>query len=174
MFSTFSREIPAVRISITATATASIAAKGISCGGFLLKTVGAPPDGTVQGSAMLSAFTRSARARSERSAPAPAAMEPAADPLHRVPVRFYSEAARLHDADLNAGYDAGARGQECPATASRSWWHGWRNGMMDSHRLPRDEAALCLRQQASKAYVFANMHGWINDPDRDENWRRKC
>lgn len=105
---------------------------------------------------------------------APAATEPAVDPLRRVPVRFYSEVVKLNDAELNAGYDAGHIGRWCPPTASRSWWHGWRNGRFDAGIAERDEAALCLNDQASKAYPFWNLEQWANDGERDENYRRKC
>ena len=41
-----------------------------------------------------------------------------------------------------AGYLAGLHGAPEPGSdKSKSYWHGWRNGMMDTGRLPHDEAA---------------------------------
>lgn len=61
----------------------------------------------------------------------------------------------LDDADCVAGYMAGLDGAPEPGSdKSKSYWHGWRNGMMDKGQLPIDEAArnlaheVVLRQRA--------------------------
>lgn len=48
----------------------------------------------------------------------------------------------LDEDDCMAGYLAGLDGLPEPGSdKSKSYWHGWRNGMMDTGRLPHDEAA---------------------------------
>ena len=47
---------------------------------------------------------------------------------------------RLDDTECVAGYLAGCEGKTCPASATYSFVHGWRNGMCDSGRRPIDEA----------------------------------
>ena len=114
---------------------------------------------------MLSTFTRIALA--------PAATEPAVDPLRRVPVRFYSEVIHLDEKELSAGYDAGYAGRGCPPQASRAYWHGWRNGRIEADVMPLDEAAKCLRDQASKIEPFRDFPAWAYNGEREENYRRK-
>lgn len=53
----------------------------------------------------------------------------------------FSEVEHFKD-DCVAGYRAGLDGTPEPGSdKSKSYWHGWRNGMMDKGRLPIDEAA---------------------------------
>ena len=58
------------------------------------------------------------------------------------PLSTAAELELLDDDDCVAGYRAGRRGAPEPGSdRSKSYWHGWRNGMMDTGRLPIDAAA---------------------------------
>jgi len=58
------------------------------------------------------------------------------------PLSTISELAVLDGDDCVAGYCAGLDGAPEPGSdRSKSYWHGWRNGMMDSGRMPHDEAS---------------------------------
>lgn len=61
------------------------------------------------------------------------------------PLTSAAELALIDDGDCVAGYHAGLDGEPEPGSdRSKSFWHGWRNGMIDSHRMPIDAAALAL------------------------------
>ena len=52
-----------------------------------------------------------------------------------------------------AGYLAGLHGEPEPGSdKSKSYWHGWRNGMMDTGRLPHDEAARNLAAEVVRRH----------------------
>ena len=54
----------------------------------------------------------------------------------------------LDDSDCVAGYMAGLDGAPEPGSdKSKSYWHGWRNGIMDKGRLPIDESARNLAHE---------------------------
>jgi hypothetical protein len=58
------------------------------------------------------------------------------------PLSSVAELAVLNDDECVAGYMASLAGDPEPGSdKSKSYWHGWRNGMMDKGRLPIDEAA---------------------------------
>lgn len=58
----------------------------------------------------------------------------------------------LDDADIAAGYSAGLEGAPPPASdRSKGYWHGWRNGLVDSGRRPADAAQLALHQDIERA-----------------------
>jgi hypothetical protein len=44
----------------------------------------------------------------------------------------------LDNAEIQEGYRDGRDGLPCGDNRSRSYWHGWRNGMMDSKRMESD------------------------------------
>jgi len=61
------------------------------------------------------------------------------------PLSSAAELEVLNDDECVAGYMAGLEG--CPepgSDKSKSYWHGWRNGMMDKGRLPMDAPATKL------------------------------
>ena len=63
------------------------------------------------------------------------------------PLTSAAELAVIDDDDFVAGYRAGLDGEPTPGSdRSKSFWHGWRNGMFDSMRMPLDAAALALVQ----------------------------
>ena len=58
------------------------------------------------------------------------------------PVCTAKELESIDDAECVAGYLAGLADEPEPRNdKSRSYWHGWRNGMMDKGRLAIDEPA---------------------------------
>lgn len=58
------------------------------------------------------------------------------------PISSVHDLAHIDDEECVAGYIAGLNGDPEPGSdKSKSFWHGWRNGMMDTNRLPIDEAA---------------------------------
>jgi len=64
------------------------------------------------------------------------------------PVRTIAEFKRLDDGEVLAGYFDGFSGEPVDAAlCSRSYWHGWKNGMVESERwLPDDD--YCAMQEA--------------------------
>lgn len=61
------------------------------------------------------------------------------------PLSSIAELPALDSDDCLAGYRAGLGDAPEPGSdKSRSYWHGWRNGMMDKGRMPHDEAACNL------------------------------
>lgn len=73
----------------------------------------------------------------------------------RIPVTKASELDALDDRDVKAGYDAGRNGREEPGVGfNRDFWHGWRNGMMDSHRMKPDAASQALAHDVIES-------GWL-------------
>lgn len=58
----------------------------------------------------------------------------------RKPVATMAELETLDERDILSGYEAGRKGNrtEIGLEFNRSYWHGWRNGMMDSYRMKGD------------------------------------
>lgn len=64
------------------------------------------------------------------------------------PIRTKAELDALDDDECIAGYRSGLRGEPEPGSdKSKSHWHGWRNGMMDSKRMPHDADARALARE---------------------------
>ena len=58
------------------------------------------------------------------------------------PLASVVELEFLNEDECVDGYLSGLRDDPEPGSdKSKSFWHGWRNGMMDKGRLPRDAAA---------------------------------
>jgi ribosome modulation factor len=56
------------------------------------------------------------------------------------PLSTQAEYAALDDEECVAGYHAGLCGDSEPGSdKSKSYWHGWRNGMIDSGRIEYDD-----------------------------------
>ena len=61
------------------------------------------------------------------------------------PVRTVEDFRTLDDGEVLEGYLGGFDGEAAPGNSrSRSYWHGWRNGMVDSARCSPDQAYLAL------------------------------
>ena len=78
---------------------------------------------------------------------------------NRIPVSRLDELASLDDGEILEGYSDGFKGEPCGDNRSRSYWHGWRNGMVDSGRAKTDAAAMEL------------VHEYVNRPDKRPSWR---
>ncbi len=71
------------------------------------------------------------------------------------PISEIDDLEKQDEAEMSIGYMAGLRGDPAPGSQhSRSFWHGWRNGMVDSGRAKIDSAqqdlarAIVMRQRA--------------------------
>lgn len=61
------------------------------------------------------------------------------------PVTTLEELDSLDSNQIVAGYMAGRKGYPEPQQSEgKAVWHGWRNGMIDTKRLPADEAYYSL------------------------------
>ena len=67
----------------------------------------------------------------------------------RLPVETMADLGTLDDAEILEGYRDGWDGFPCGANRSRSYWHGWQNGMRDKGRMtPSAES-----QQLAHAFI---------------------
>ncbi len=63
------------------------------------------------------------------------------------PVQTVGDFRMLDDGETLEGYLDGFHGEAAPdSSRSRSYWHGWRNGMVDSSRCLPDHAHLALAE----------------------------
>ena len=63
------------------------------------------------------------------------------------PVQTVDDFRTLDDGEVLEGYLDGFHGEAAPdSSRSRSYWHGWRNGMVDSARSLPDQAQLALAE----------------------------
>lgn len=70
------------------------------------------------------------------------------------PVSTKEDLALLDDNEIVEGYRAGTRGDSEPGSAfSRSYWHGWRNGMVDSKRMEKDVDQAILAREVLGTYT---------------------
>lgn len=61
------------------------------------------------------------------------------------PVRTMADLETLDEDQVIEGYRSAERGDPEPGpNRGRSYWHGWRNRMMDLGELPHDEASRSL------------------------------
>lgn len=80
--------------------------------------------------------------------------------MDRIPIRRERQMAAIDDDECVAGYRQGLRGEPEPGPdATFSFWHGWRNGMHDSHRLPSDEASRELAHDAVQNGMWEKLFG---------------
>ena len=64
------------------------------------------------------------------------------------PVTTVEDLDSLDDDEILEGYRDGLRGEPEPGdNRGRAVWHGWRNGMIDSGRMEKDEAAATLARR---------------------------
>ncbi len=62
------------------------------------------------------------------------------------PVTTIHDLFLLDDAEIEAGYWAGRRGDPEPGNqSSRAYWHGWRNGRVDAGKRKPDKGQVRLR-----------------------------
>lgn len=81
--------------------------------------------------------------------------------LPRIPIRRERQLEAIDDDECVAGYRAGLRGAPEPGPeASFSYWHGWRNGMGDSHRRPPDVASRELARDCVRNGMWEKLFGF--------------
>lgn len=68
-----------------------------------------------------------------------------------VPVRTAKELATLNGDEIEEGYFAARGGHVLTGSESRSFVHGWRNGVADSGAVPPDEAQMDLARDMARA-----------------------
>lgn len=69
------------------------------------------------------------------------------------PVATKTDLENLDDAEMVAGYLAGFNGESEPGSdKSSSYWHGWRNGMVDCGRAQIDAAQAQLAREVVGTY----------------------
>jgi len=66
---------------------------------------------------------------------------------HRRPVATVRDLETLDEAEIVEGYLDGFANEPCGDNRSRSYWHGWRNGMMDKGRIKHDAASRSLAHE---------------------------
>lgn len=75
------------------------------------------------------------------------------------PVSTAADLASLDSDEIVEGYRDGLRGEPEPGgNRSRSYWHGWRNGMSDSGRRASDDAQRALARETFEE-AFASIFG---------------
>lgn len=68
----------------------------------------------------------------------------------RIPVRTVADLDTLDLDEVREGYQDGREGFPCGENRSRSYWHGWRNGCVDSGRAEKDAAQAQLAHDWSE------------------------
>ena len=70
-----------------------------------------------------------------------------------LPVTTKADLDALDQDDIVRGYQSGLRGESEPGSdKSRAFWHGWRNGMVDSRRAEFDTAQTMLAREVVGTY----------------------
>lgn len=69
----------------------------------------------------------------------------------RRPVRTAADLDTLDGDEIMEGYRDGYEGFPCSGNRSRAYWHGWRNGMVDSKRLDLDDDQRALVADYARA-----------------------
>lgn len=84
-------------------------------------------------------------------------------PEDRRPVIFAADLDTLDPAEIEEGYHDGREGFPCGENRGRAYYHGWRNGMIDSGRMEKDVWAGMLArdvmQRERVRAVLAPVHG---------------
>lgn len=76
----------------------------------------------------------------------------------RIPIRSAALLDTLNEAELVEGYFDGFGDAPAPGdNRSFSYWHGWRNGMVDGHHAEPDGAQQELAHDALKTNYFKNI-----------------
>lgn len=66
---------------------------------------------------------------------------------NRIPVFTLDDLDSLDKDEIIEGYCDGFINELCGDNRSRSFWHGWRNGMMDAGFMEMDEASRSLAHE---------------------------
>ena len=77
-----------------------------------------------------------------------------------LPVRTSADLATIDEDECVEGYRDGLRGEPEPqGNRSRAYWHGWRNGMVDSGRRQSDKHQRALVVATRDDGTFARLFG---------------
>jgi len=86
-------------------------------------------------------------------------MPPDSDPMTyddpRRPVTTAADLETLDGDEIMEGYRDGFEGFPCSGNRSRAYWHGWRNGMVDSKRMEIDADQTALVRDYVAAHAKA-------------------
>lgn len=63
---------------------------------------------------------------------------------NRAPVETVADLETLNADEIFEGYRDGLAGEPCGDNRSRSYWHGWRNGMVDGKRAEKGTSMAAL------------------------------
>ena len=92
-------------------------------------------------------------------------------PFPKIPLRR-AEGLHVLDAEVVAGYRAGLKGETEPnPNASYPYWHGWRNGLVDSGRVSKDGAQAELARDVAAKGAFGVSAVESPSPNL---WQRLC
>lgn len=79
-----------------------------------------------------------------------------------LPVRTAFDLDQIDDDEVVEGYRDGLRGEPEPkGNRSRSYWHGWKNGMVDSGRRKSDQHQRALIENTRGDGTFAKLFGGL-------------
>lgn len=70
---------------------------------------------------------------------------------NRKPLTRATELDGLDEVEMREGYLDGFKNEPCGDNWSRSYWHGWRNGMVDGGHAKGDEAQRALAHDYVKS-----------------------
>ena len=80
-----------------------------------------------------------------------------------IPVSTAADLATLDDDEIVEGYRDGLRGEPEPGNnRTCSYWHGWRNGQVDSGRRASDWAQRALVKSTREDGTFAQIFGALH------------
>lgn len=78
--------------------------------------------------------------------------------MKRVPIQKADLLDILDNKELFEGYCDGRDNAPAPGgNRSYSYWHGWRNGMMDGNHMPHDGASRTLAKDAIDSGYFKKL-----------------
>lgn len=70
--------------------------------------------------------------------------------IERIPATMPDQVFAMDEAEMVDGYQDGRENARCGDNRSESYWHGWRNGMVDGGHAKVDEAQRLLANRLIK------------------------
>lgn len=77
--------------------------------------------------------------------------------IEHAPVTTYGDLLTLNEDEIVEGYRDGRAGGPCGDNRSRSYWHGWRNGRVDSGFDTKTDDMALLAADYRRMEAFARM-----------------
>lgn len=78
---------------------------------------------------------------------------------HRIPVTTIWQLEHLDEAEMLDGYHDGLNNEPCGNNRSTSFWHGWRNGMVDKGHMKIDVDMAVLADEVIKSGYLRKKNG---------------